>query len=382
MSGFDLGLDAVANKFRHVFSPQTIKFSDDDEYEIKYMAADGLATFSKILKTLPHLEFERSEGGLQPRDEVFLLSPEFFYKDYSLANFGLDTVNEDGTAKFDIYANGHQLRQRFSIRAYLPEAHDDAIGVSQCSVKNLYSNGRLSNRLEIEKCMPGMAHSAPLFIKAEKNRLPGFFSEVASDKLRVSTAFMTTRGSYLMGVYLAEENAIVAFEVSNDQTMNLTPDLTHVTRAYAHEWEPEAKQIFFLKDKGVAPLDPRRDADFMFFKSEQILRSFVQRHLSKDLLPARKSKLERAMDDSHKYYESMKLKFNTVALGENLPKPGAHYALGHNITMAFIEREKRRRLLDLAGGMTSAQNLINVPGIAKHRFDVRAAERPVFAAYA
>ena len=375
MSGFDLSLETLKAKFKHALSPRSLSFPDDGEYEIKYMAANGLQTLTKIMASLPVLEFDRAQNGhLTPNSSVFLMSPEFHYKDYRLANFGLDTVDQLGNAAFDIYQQGYQLRQRFSLRTYLPMEDEDSIGVSQCSVKNLYSKDLAANRTEIERCMPGMQDSAPLFLQAEKNRLPGFFSTVDKNALRVTSAFITTRGSYLMGVFLPDEHAIVTFEVSNDQTMNMTPDLDSITRKFAHEWEPEAREIIFMKDRKVWSIPPELDRDFLFFKAEKVLRERIQATFGHELHPARKSKLERAMDDSHRFYEGM-LTNAFAAAGGNMPKAGSQYAIASNITMGYIERAKKRRLMELAKEMTLASDMISVPGIKKTMFDVRASDR-------
>ncbi len=376
MSGFDLSVSDAFSQASWYLSGVSVPFPKDEEREVKYRAVHGLKTFSDIYDALPLMGFKSDGASFSPDSSVFRLSPEFFYKGYTLANFGKDTVGYDGTPRFDIHANGYQLRQRFSVRPYLSETDPYAFGVSQCSVKDLYSTTHSINRVEIEKVMPGMGESTGHFFNDGDvlGRLPGFFSGIDAGSLRVYSGYLLARGSYLIGVYVPDEKAIVAYEISNDETQSVTPFL-ELCGARGYEWEAEAKSIAFMRSSGVVRLPDKKAIDRIFHKSAGILEEHLRAAHTGHIVPQVDSKLERSMRDVDAHYRDLSCAFNTAAAHSPDGMHGASYALGMNQRMRDIAGERGRQVLrELAHQMTPAYDFVNAPHAHKHMFDPRGSD--------
>jgi hypothetical protein len=368
MSGYDLSVDSVKERLPHVFSSRVVPPSPadkDKEYEVKRLVTEGgPQTFSDVMTTLPLMELQRQPNGrLRPASEVFLLSPNYHFKNYHLANFALEDPD------FSIYWKNFQLRQRFAVYANKDWNDPQAFGISQLGVKDRLSQSGSDIRLEIEGVARGIGAAAGSFMEDKKDDLP---FTVDANRLHVPGGFMVGRGSYLLGVYVPDRDAIQPYAVENDEIVSFTPHLIRINETPTYELETEGRDPLNFRDSKVHVHKAE-----LFGPANALLDAHLQAAgFGRKLQFATHSKHERAMNDVHEFYKRDAMDyFNDAAQNRRLPPLGMQYAIEQGVTMTHIEQMGKSGLISIASEMTRAKNLIaSTPRIRKVEFCIRKAE--------
>jgi|GEM_PF-4705260 len=343
VEGFDLSMEGFERDNEKYLHPDPVFFDEDSEHESKRKAVHGKLTFTGMMEYTPVLRWVRSKRGYVPEAPIFRLNPDFFYKEYILANLGLDTVDANDMPEAKIRDAGYLLRLRVAIYAYLRR-----IGDPQATAKDLFSS---SHRFEVENRGKKIATSVADLQREKAALLPQVVKDVDPERVRIGVAFLTARGASLTGVYLKDIGAIVALEASKDKTRTILPSFKKMIGRPGYESELEGKRIYLLQSSsGARERILNMGKDVVFDMAEQIADSYYNEKLPGHLIPQTESKLERAFRDCAEYYAEKGMNWSGDPVLDGLVL---------NMKLDHIEHTHFEYLLQHAKAMGSSYDLVD-----------------------